>query len=50
MALAGYALGEAQGTRSPLSESEKERGLIGAAFIIGFEMGHDYSLKWSKAF
>lgn len=50
MALTGCALGEAQGTRPPLSESEKERGLIGGAFVIGFEMGHDYTLRWGKAF
>jgi hypothetical protein len=54
MVVTGYALGEAlrapKGKRRPLSKAEKERGLIASAFVIGFEMGHDYALRWGKVF
>ena len=54
MSHTGYALGEAsrkrRGTRQRLSDADKERGLIAGAFAVAFEMGHDYALRWGKAF
>jgi hypothetical protein len=54
MSHTGYAIGEAvrkvKGKRRRLSDTNKERGLIASAFVIGFEMGHDYALRWGKAF
>jgi len=54
MSHTGYAVGEAlrkvKGKRRRLSDTDKERGLIASAFAIGFEMGHDYALRWGKAF
>ena len=50
----GFELGEAvpsrTGRRRRLSKADKERALIAAAFTIGFEMGHDYALRWGKVF
>ena len=54
MGITGDALAEelsrGEGKQRRLSNADKERGLIASAFVVGFEMGHDYALRWGKAF